>query len=404
MIYLIIIIAFLVLSYCYDYQNYQKGRNTWWLIMLILLICVAGFRYKMGSDSVRYENEYNQLPTFTSLNVRDFINSRYAPLYVVLCAICRSITREFVLLQIVVAIFVNTVFFRFLYRNTHKIFIAGFFYFVFLYLMLNMQVLREAIAVSFFLLGWKAFAKNKWLVYYAYVTVAFLFHVSSILLFLLPLIKLRWIREMFIFGKRSWIIVPLMLALSFGIKFFLFDFVQAIAMTESMSERAQTYAEDDLGGATMNIFGTLGWLVRSICYPLISLYYLKRMGADRNPYFRQIEMMCMLSIYFGELAVGVTILNRYLNYFMVFQFLIMSYFMYTRSFDILRFKLRLRFVGWMMLLVPLLGVVFYIDYNAKVNRSGNLKSYDMYYPYSNQFDKEVAPNRRRAINYSRRIR
>lgn len=404
MIYLVIIIAFLLLSYFYDYRDYQKGRKVWWILMLVLLICVAGFRYKMGSDSVRYENSYDQLPTLSSLNVRNFINTRYAPLYVIFCAICRSITREFVLLQILVAIFVNTVFFRFIYRNTSKIFIAAFFYFLFLYLMLNMQVLREAIAVSFFLLGWKSFANNKWLVYYLYVTVAFLFHVSAVLLFLLPLIKLPWIRNLFVFGRRSWIMIPMMLAISFGIKYFLFDFVQAIAMTETMSERAQTYADDDLGGSTMNFLGVIGWLIRSTLYPLVALYYLKRQGADRSPYFRQIEMMCMLSVYFGEIAVGVTILNRYLNYFMVFQFLVMSYFMYTPSFNIFKFRLRLRYLGWIALLVPLIGVVFYIDYNAKVNRSGNLKSYDMYYPYSNQFDKEVAPNRRRAINYSRRIR
>lgn len=372
--------------------------------MLIILICVAGFRYRMGGDSIRYENSYDELPTLSTLKNRDFLNTRYAPLYIILCAACRSITRDFVLLQFVVAIFVNIAFFRFIYKNTPKIFIAGFLYFLFLYLMLNMQVLREAIAVSFFLLGWKAFVRNKWLIYYGYVMLAFLFHVSAVLLFILPLIKLPWLKSLFIFGKRSWIIIPLILVTSFGIKYFLFDFVQAIALTETMSERAQTYSEDDLGGSTKNIFGIIGWLFRSCTYPLISLYYLKKQGAENDPHFRNIEIMCMLSVYVGEMCVGVSILSRYLNYFMVFQFLVMSYFIYSRSFNFLRFKIKLRYFGWIGLLMPLIGIVFYIDYCASLTRSGKLKAYDMYYPYSNQIEKNISPNRKRVINYSRKIR
>lgn len=404
MIYLAIIIGFLALSYCYDYREFQRGRLMWWIIMLVVLILVSGLRYRMGADSIRYENTYDELPTLSTLDSRDFSTSRFAPLYVLLCAVCRSISRDFVVLQMVVAIFVNTVFFLFIYRNTRKIFITGFLYFIFLYIMLNMQVLREAIAVSFFLLGWKYYVKNNWILYYCFAATAFFFHVSAVVLFILPVLKLPKVSDFFTFGKKSWIILPSILILSFVIRLFFFDMVQALAFTEAISERAQTYSEDELGGETLNIKGTLGWLFRTCIYPLVGLYLLKKNGKEYSYKTRQIEIICMAGVYVSILCLGVMILQRYLNYFMIFEFIILSYVIYEPYLNIGRAKIRLKYLGWITALAPLICFVMYFDYGAKLNRSGTLRAYDMYYPYSNQFDREIAPNRKRAINYNRRIR
>ena len=127
MIYLIIILSFIILSYVYDYRGVTRFRLIWWLSLMVVLICVAGFRYQMGTDSIKYENEFKWLqPTLQDLRAEDFKNTRFAPLYIILSAACKSLTPEFMLVQFVVATIVNCTIFRFIWKNTPHIFLACF--------------------------------------------------------------------------------------------------------------------------------------------------------------------------------------------------------------------------------------------------------------------------------------
>ncbi|MDE6008439.1 MAG: hypothetical protein K2G90_04450, partial [Muribaculaceae bacterium] len=191
---------------------------------------------------------------------------------------------------------------------------------------------------------------------------------------------------------------------SFGIKYFLFDFVKALAISERLSERAQLYSEDKLGDSVFNLMGMISWLFKTTLYPLIALYCLKKDGRLEQESYRQVGMICMLSIYISILCLGVMILERYLHYFMIFQFLLLSYLIFSPSFYLLGRRWHYRFLGWMMAILPLFAMGFYMDYYTRVNKTGTLKIYDKYYPYTSQFDKDITPKRKKMINYQRRIR
>ena len=136
MIYFLTVIAFLILTYVYDYRRCEKGKLLWWIVMLVVLILISGMRYKMGTDSIKYENYYNWMHSITELKPADFQNTRFAPLYIILSSLCRTISSDFILLQFVLAIIVNTTIFYFLWNNSRHPYMAALLYLFFLFLFL----------------------------------------------------------------------------------------------------------------------------------------------------------------------------------------------------------------------------------------------------------------------------
>lgn len=403
MIFIITFILLLALCYVYDYRGTERGKSFWWIFTLILLICIAGFRYEIGADSIRYEFGYDRLPTLSTITAKDFENTRYAPLYILLSAACRSVTTEFVLLQFVLAIFVNTTFFYFIKKHTNHIFVAALLYYFFLYDMLNMQVLRESLAICIFLWSWPYFRDGKWIKYYALCVIAFLFHLSAMVLFLLPLLKIPGIINLFRIGRRTILICLVLLAASFAIKYYLYDFIKMISITEAMTERATTYEEEEIGGNTLNILGSLSWLIKLVFYPLIALYSLRKNGMlEASKDNKMFEMMSIVSIYVSVMSVGVMILSRYNNYFLIFSLILMSDWIFT-YFRISGKVFRLNYIYWMLFLTPMFSIHFYNTYMAS-NKAGTIKTYQMYFPYSNQFEKEHTEQQKQIVKINRRWR
>ncbi len=405
MIYLIIILAVLTLMYVYDYRGMEKGRLFFAVLIMLYLICLSGLRYKMGTDALNYERHYAEAKVLFDLNGKDFSVSRYAPLYIIFESLCRTITSDIVLLQFVISTVVNCSVFWFLWHHTKHFFSAILFYLFFLYIMLNMEVYREALAVCVFLWSWPLFRDGKWLLYYLCAVIAFLFHVSAFVLFFLPLILLPGMRKMFVLGKITLIVGPLLLIVSFLINKWLFNFIQLIALTENMADRAATYADSNLGENNLNVVGSSIAIIKYAIYPLIALYYVKKKRMECGQYtkaFVRFEMISVLAIYLGIVNVGITILHRYHHYFYLFIIINMADWMYT-SFKMRKKMITLNYLGWICVMLPLFGLQTMTVYLANYNKSGSIKVYDMYYPYSNQFEKEIDTRRAKAIKYSKHV-
>lgn len=403
MIYLIPMLLMVVGIYLYDYRQQERGKILLWILLLIILVCIAGFRYRMGIDSIKYENYYHwQQHTLAELRADDFKDTRFAPGYVILSTICRTITYEFMLMQFVVSIAINSVVFYFFWKNTRHIFTAVLIYYFFLYLNLNMEVIREALAVSVFLLAWPFFRDGKWWAWYGMSILAFMFHLSAIFMFVLPVICLPGVKWLFQFGTRSIFVCIGILVLGYAVNYLFFDFIKLIAFTENMAERAEVYSKTDLGGNKLNIMGIIIHLILYVIYPLTALYFVAKSRNEKDERWRKFEMMVLMSVYISILNIPIEIFTRYKNYFGFFSFVIMA----DWFFSILTVnykKVRLGALSWYLILVPLLGIRFYSGMLGNFNKSGSIKNYNMYYPYSNVFDQEIDPQREKAISYSRRL-
>lgn len=408
MIYLFPLILILTGVFNFDYRGLQRGKLLLWAIICISLIFIAGFRFRIGVDTVQYMNYYDHINNLHNLGPIDFQKTRYAPGYVIFASLCKSLTDEILLMQIIVATFLNISVFIFFWRNTNHCFFAAFLYLFFLYFALNMEVMRESIAVGFFLFAWPCLKVGKLFRYYILVIIATLFHISAVVLLLLPVIFLPGIRSIFTFGMRTWYIGALVLLMGFTLRYFLFDFIQLISINDKMTELANKYAQNDLGGLkTLNIFGILNTIFIYVVYPCIALSFLKKYQignqsgsytGTRIQYFNKIEILCVLSIYISLLSVSVIILGRFNNYFMFFSYLIVSDWIFSD----LKFshkKVRLRFGNWAIIFLPLFLFSIYSYYFSNVNRDGSLKTYMKYFPYASVFDRDLDPDREKVYRY-----
>ncbi|MCH5229166.1 MAG: EpsG family protein [Muribaculaceae bacterium] len=374
----------------------------WAIVMLLAFILVVGLRYRIGTDTVRYETYFRSYPDIFSMNEKVFLKSRFSPLYVLFNVGIRTFTDQFYIFQLIHATIVNTVIFYFFYKNARHFFLAVTLYYLFLYLNINTEVLREALAACAFLLAWPAFKKNNWLVWYIWSIIAFLFHVSALFMFIIPVLQLPGVREFFKFGTRTFYICIGVFMIAMVIQVFLFKYVQAIVAVESVADRASTYSQNELGGAKLNATGIIGVVIIFVIYPLIPLFFQsmqRRMDGLDPVVYNKLEFMTMISVYIAIISTGIFIFMRFNNYFLFFPFVMISDFVFTRL-PYKRKYLRLGLASWIIFLIPLFCLEFYTGYLPKVNKSGTLKKYMNYYPYASIFDQDKDEKREKVFKYN----
>lgn len=400
MVYLVILFFILFGIVRYDYFGKERGRLFLWIFICIFLVCVAGLRYRLGQDTVMYMKDYKAVHPIDQLSSEDFEDSRFAPGFIVLTSFFKLITDEFTLFQFFQALVVNTVMFYFLYRNCRHIFFAALIYFVFSYFLLSFQQMREAFAVVIFLLAWPAFKSGKWIWWYVASLVAVTFHISAFLMFILPAICLPGVRQIFIFGSRTWLVSLCVIVLAVAVQAVFFRYIEMVALTESMMERAQTYEKSHMGGGMLNFNGIVAAFIKEIAYPVMALYCLKKKkeneGINVNK-FDKGNAMVLMSVYISIFSIFVSILSRFNNYFFPFVIVILSNWVFS-FIEVGSKKVRLNLVYWVILFMPMF--LFQLTkYNGSVNKSGTLKGYMVYYPYSSYFDKTLDADREKAIRY-----
>ena len=160
MIYFIVLIILLFFAFIYDFANTKVGRKIAYYSILIGLICLSGFRYRVGGDTLSYMLTYPNMPNLKQLGNFDYIDLKLQPLWVLLVSISKSVTEEFYMLQLFHAIIINTLIFSFIKTNTKYIFTAILLYYIGYFGYFNFEIMRESIAISIFLYSIK-FLQNK---------------------------------------------------------------------------------------------------------------------------------------------------------------------------------------------------------------------------------------------------
>ena len=257
-------------------------------------------------------------------------------------------------------------------------------------------------AAAIFIMAWPALVRKKWLIWYGAAFLAITFHISSIFMFILPLIFVPGIRRLFTFNKYTPLICVIIIVLGFVIQSVFFQYIQLIAVTDAMMERAMTYSKSDLSAADFNLFGFMGRAVQWIAYPLLALVFLygKKYRGQREMSRRSsfIESMAILSVYVSSLCISIPIVGRYNNYFYIFSIIVMSDWVFTYVYFLGK-KVRLQYLTWLLIFVPMLGFQMQNTYFRPVNKSGTLKGYMVYYPYNSYLDKEQNEDRERTMRY-----
>lgn len=402
MVYLILILLLSFLTFYYDYSGNIKGKNFWIGIIAFIFILIGTLHYRVGADTISYENFYNTLSPLNYLTEKEISSSRYAPGFIVLASFTKLFSPDLVLLNFIYSSFVCGVVIWFMQKHTKHIFFALLMFFLFCYTLLIFEQIREAIAVGVFLIAWQYFVKRKWIYWYALSFLAVMFHTSAMIMFILPIILLPGINQLFIFGKRTFLISVLVLLIAIILSTTFSKYIELLAVTQSMEDMTQGYANTHYVEGKLNIIGFAGHFIRNIFYPFIAMICLKdyHKNGEITKELKSIISFAIISIYISILSSGVPIIGRYNNYFFFFPIIVVSDWVFSYLKIGVR-KIRLSFVYWVIFLLPMFAMQFY-SYMGTIDRAGKYKGYMKYYPLTTFIDKEKDADKEKAIQISRK--
>jgi hypothetical protein len=377
MIYLFLLVFFLALAIKFDFKKSPgmgrtgKSASRWYNFALFVMIVFSGLRYKVGGDSISYLNFFSDIPYLRDLSKFNFAKAQFDPLWVIFSSVCKSIIDDFTFFQIIHAIVVNTIVYYFIKKNTANRFTCILIYYLIFYVYFNMEVMREALAICIFLLAYPYYKEGKWVKFYICALLAFLFHSSALILFVLPILKNIKIRTFTFF----------LLILIFVLITYIPDtfklFLKLFIFNERISSRFNSYSI-----IKSNVNGMLYLFAIYFLFPAALAYFNeKKLGGKLQ--FKELYFAYFL---IATITVGFSGFNRFLNYmtpFMAIYFADLLNKVYQNDYY-LRTKKIIITVVIAIAFVPKL-LYYFSDTSYIVQGT---RRYDIWYPYYSVFNKQ----------------
>ncbi len=390
MIYFIILILFLIIAYIYDINKVRQGKEFLYLIELFILISLAAFRYRVGGDSLAYEDDYKNLPTFSELMKFGFSDMQYQPLWYILNALTKSVSNKFFFFQLIHAIIINSCIFIFINKYCIHKFSFIVFYFIFLYPYFNFEILRESIAIVIFLFAFPLIQEKKYLKYYLLNVLSFLFHPSALFLFIVPILY-------FLFKSN----INFLKLFFVGIIIILFSSIIVTTLIDRLplnmfilaKLEGYTSLEININGIILGLFNLL---------PVIGILCLLKKIPINNP-----NINAIMSIYFILALLSFIVEGSYrlLNYFNIFFYMILTdYIIYDigKIHNTVKIYRKGVYKGLQLFIILCIIInkgYYYTRDMSMYNYGEEAYFYNRYVPYSSIFDHNK-DHRRENIYYN----
>ena len=362
------------LVFWYDVTNHSSGKNIGLVIICFIFILISSLRYRLGGDALYYEDMYPNLPSIGTL-IEYYLNANnegFQPLWLLLVACCKSITDEYVFFQLVHSIIVFALFFFFVIRNTNKpftyILLFCLFHFYFYYVI---EIQREVISVLLFMLNINNLEKNRWVNYFLISVIAFLFHLSAVILFILPLFKVIQLSK-----RNVYIIIFVSLLLPL-LKDIVIENLQLFFFQENMVEKFEVYNETQFNFNGILFF----YFIRTgLFFPILFFSIKSNLPYKSWFYIAYLILSSITPIINGS--------ERFLNYLYFTYLLILVDLIYNqRDFIINNIKYKIMIVSCIM------NLFFVIDYKLFIIDNYGNHYYSLFYPYNSIFDSEFNAER-----------
>lgn len=309
-VYLIPLILCFFCSISYDINGRAGGRpkfgdKFWWGFLFVYLTALLGLRFEVGGDTIMYMGEFKwaqDLDSYTFIS-----KNRFEPFYNLLVAVSRSLSKEFYVFQIIHALIFNTLLFIFLQRSTRYKYTALLFAFMICYYYYGTEILRETLAIMIFMFNYQNLVKHRWIIYYLGVTLSCLFHISAVILIVLPFLIWLKLDAKFI----------LLIALAGLSVFFLDQMFALFSDIEALSKKIESYENDKSHGMLADSLSFL----RDFLFPLVFCYVVKFKTPIKLRYENMILVMVLLGLY---ALFNPIIFSRFCNYFKLFLVIAIS--------------------------------------------------------------------------------
>lgn len=357
----------------FDIKKQTENKSFFLLVCFLLLVIMSSIRYRVGGDSLSYEDYYDGMPNLNNyVDYLDYNPFSYQPLWLLFVAICKSISSEFYVLQIMHALLFNLSLFLFINKHTTYVFSTLLLlFFSLLYFYYSFEILRESLAISVFLFNIENLEKKRWTRYYALVLISFLFHISAFFLFFLPLLKKIELTKMKIYFLLFFAIVL------FFLKGFIFSVLTPFLILEAMKNKADTYSE-----MTFSLVGFLAFFSVRVLLVLPFLFY--RISTKVKT-FRWLDFSFLIFSIMAQYFVG---FERLLNYFYIIYFVLFVNFIYENERIIFG-----SFIKKIIIAMSFMHVFFIMDYKIFAENIGQYYYCSLFYPYENIFTHNQSKDR-----------
>lgn len=395
MIYIFIFIYLFCLSIHFDISEHTKNKELHWRIALILLILVAGLRWRVGSDTVVYVWEfYNDYPDLFHLKASSFSSIGRMPLWVLMNSLCKTLWNDFLLLQFIIAFISISINGYFIKKTCNSLrFFVLLCYFIGVYTNMHMEMLRESLAMSMFLLAILAFNNNNRTQTILYAVLALMFHIYAIVPIFL------FISFYFFMPSKRWvqfIFLTSVFCISVAFPGYLTSTIESYAFLldnfdTSLSSSVVYYATNDRYGQTAkSFFQYISIILQCSTYIFMYLKFRKNYST---------HILLKSKIFEVGILIFLTLLLCKFSFSILYRFE-SSYFYFFGCYLAVAFtKLLLqrivksqRLVAYLVLIaVPVLFA--FNTYYAVIPNFGSIRRYVRYYPYSSIFDKTLDSKR-----------
>ena len=364
------------------------GESKWYYFNLVVLVLLAGLRYRVGGDTLMYMSMYHEWPTMDELKYFDFGTALYNPLWYIYTSVAKSISDEFWVLQIIQAVIVNSVFFHFFRKYSPQYYFSAILlYYVGYYCYFNMEIMREILCICILMLSTSWLLEKKWLWYFCSCVVAIFIHYSAAIMLVFPLLFVffktpSWKWQLFLMGG---IIVLLSVVNIAAI------LVSVLSLNEQLTILVEKYMEYQ-----SNIAGMLSQFV--VFLPVLGVMFIReRYDLEYKDNFSPIVMGVVFAF---ALAMGFAGFARFVNYFVPY---ILVLIVHTVYYFITNVEFRNSQVSYLVLSFTLCVLFFNYSYYYVRDMSDYYPSTRfgaIFSPYHTIFDPVVEEKRERFIeNY-----
>jgi hypothetical protein len=300
-----------------------------YLFILTVFIIIQLLTQDMSLDFDEYKNFYNSVETLSEIingKMNNF-NIHYTNFeigYKILNVLFKQISNNIMVMFVFINTITLTLLFNFIKRNNYSFYDIILPYYSFMYISLQLGIIRQAIAVSIFIYSIRYLKNREGIKYFFLILTAFYFHRSALILFPLYFFINRKIKQVYII--ISYVLIILLYILKIDIFGVIFNFGLNFFYSNgnSILNKIIFYIENSLDNNYLGI----GFIERFFIFNI--LIYIRSVLEKKNKYNKFLNIcynLSMFSILFQTVAFNFaffTVRLRY--YFLIFRFFLISSF------------------------------------------------------------------------------
>lgn len=190
-IYIVILFIIVLLGITLKPNKDIKRKKIFMVIVFGVITIIAAIRSSsVGVDTEQFCFAFERIKIMTLSNAFNFF--RYEKGFIVLCKILSYIGTNNQILIFCSSLIIFPMIGMFIYKNSKDVVLSSILYITLNTYAMHMNVMRQALAISIFILGYELFfKKNKFVKYFIVVVLASLFHQTALIMLILIMLKNR---------------------------------------------------------------------------------------------------------------------------------------------------------------------------------------------------------------------